>query len=70
MQRCALLALLCGFWCGDRLSCLNVINMVDAPILRTAEEAEQRYLRATPFREPIFVNKDRLSAVRCGVPTS
>ena len=49
-QRCALLALLCGSWCAGHVSCLNVINMVDVPMLRTAEEAAQRYLRATPLR--------------------
>ena len=27
----------------------NLINVVDVPILRTAEEAERRYLRATPL---------------------
>ena len=48
-QSCALLALLCGFWWAGHDSCLNVINMVDVPMLRTAEEAEQRYLRATPL---------------------
>src|SRR5271169_6073828 len=37
-QRCALLALLCGSWCARHVSCLNVINMVDVPMLRTAEE--------------------------------
>jgi hypothetical protein len=38
-----------GFWWAGHDSCLNVINMVDLPMLRTAEEAEQRYLRATPL---------------------
>jgi len=28
---------------------LNVMNIVDIPMTRTAEEAEWRYLRATPL---------------------
>ena len=48
-QRCAVLAVPCGFSPVPAISCLNVTNMVNIPRLRTAEEAELRSLRATPL---------------------
>jgi hypothetical protein len=49
-QRSAVSAVLCGFSPVPAISCLNVTIMVDVPMLRTAEEAGLRYLRATPLK--------------------
>ena len=39
-----------GSWCARHVSCWSVVNVATVPMLRTAEEAERRYLRATPLR--------------------